>query len=349
MSKYELGAFVEPLCSWYEKNKREMPWRDQGGAYEVWISEIMLQQTRIEAVKAYYDRFLKRLPDLKSLAHVPEEELLKLWQGLGYYNRARNLQKAALKVEEEFGGQLPADYEALKSLPGIGNYTAGAIASIAYRIPAPAVDGNVMRVTMRLLACYDDIMKEKNRREMEKSLMEVMPKDKPGEFNQAWMELGEVICIPNGAPLCHKCPLKDLCQARAKEVQLELPLKPAKKERRQEKRTLLIFRQGDLVAIQKRPDQGLLASMWEFPALEGHRTKKSLVEAYGPEAINKGSDYKHIFSHVEWQMKSYILDFSPQDVERLQEDFPRLKWAKTTELRDVYPIPTAFQVFLKDL
>lgn len=196
--EFKLEALVEPLCLWYEKEKRSMPWRDDATPYHVWLSEIMLQQTRIEAAKAYYDRFTKCLPDIPSLAAVSEEELLKLWEGLGYYNRARNLKKAASLLVERYDGRLPADYDLLLSLPGIGRYTAGAIASIAYGLAEPAVDGNVLRVTMRYLNCDEDIMKMSVRTKMEKQLRAIMPKDCPGEFNQALMELGEVICIPMG-------------------------------------------------------------------------------------------------------------------------------------------------------
>ena len=209
--EFKLEALVEPLCLWYEKEKRSMPWRDDATPYHVWLSEIMLQQTRIEAAKAYYDRFTKCLPDIPSLAAVSEEELLKLWEGLGYYNRARNLKKAASLLVERYDGRLPADYDLLLSLPGIGRYTAGAIASIAYGLAEPAVDGNVLRVTMRYLNCDEDIMKMSVRTKMEKQLRAIMPKDCPGEFNQALMELGEVICIPNGKPLCEECPLSHLC------------------------------------------------------------------------------------------------------------------------------------------
>ena len=228
--EFKLEALVEPLCLWYEKEKRSMPWRDDATPYHVWLSEIMLQQTRIEAAKAYYDRFTKCLPDIPSLAAVSEEELLKLWEGLGYYNRARNLKKAASLLVERYDGRLPADYDLLLSLPGIGRYTAGAIASIAYGLAEPAVDGNVLRVTMRYLNCDEDIMKMSVRTKMEKQLRAIMPKDCPGEFNQALMELGEVICIPNGKPLCEKCPLSHLCLAHKEGREMELPKKAEKKK-----------------------------------------------------------------------------------------------------------------------
>lgn len=345
MVKYDLGAFVKPLCSWYEKNKRSMPWREQKGAYEVWISEIMLQQTRIEAVKGYYDRFLKRLPAVKDLAEIPQEELMKLWEGLGYYNRARNLQKAAQKVQDEYDGVLPADYEKLKSLPGIGNYTAGAIASIAYKIPAPAVDGNVMRVTMRLLGCRDDIMKSSVRRDMEQSLMAVMPKDKPGVFNEAWMELGEVVCIPGGTPLCDKCPLRFGCKACEQGTWMEIPVKPLKKQRKIEKKTVLLLRLGSRTAIRQRENKGLLAGMWELPSLEGHKQKKTIEKMFGVP-VEKRESHIHVFSHVEWHMTAYEVKLDEK--EEAERMFPGICFAEPEEITRQYALPVAFHSFLKN-
>lgn len=349
--EYALGALVEPLCSWYEKNKRSMPWREDASPYHVWLSEIMLQQTRIEAAWAYYERFIGRLPDVKALAEIPEEELLKLWEGLGYYNRARNLQKAARLVMERYDGKLPADYDLLLTLPGIGNYTAGAIASIAYGIPAPAVDGNVLRVAMRYLNCEDDIMKMPVRRKMEQAVMDVIPSRCPGEFNQALMELGEVICIPNGRPLCEKCPLQELCEGHKAGREMELPKKAEKRERRVEKKTLLVFRQGDSVGIRKRPDSGLLAGMWEFPALEGHQTlpqmKQWLAEHNLQEAgVKRLKGGRHIFSHVEWNMKGYEIVL-PEG--QTQDIVSGLLWCGWQELENKYPIPVAFHIFLHQI
>lgn len=349
MSKYELGALVKPLCSWYEENKRSMPWREDATPYHVWISEIMLQQTRIEAVLGYYARFTAKLPDVKSLAEVPEDELLKLWEGLGYYNRARNLKKAAVQVMEQYGGNLPADYDALKGLAGIGNYTAGAIASIAYGIPAPAVDGNVLRVTMRYLNCDDDISKMSVRRQMEDSIREVIPAEMPGEFNQALMELGEVICIPNGMPLCGSCPIRELCGAKKAGCQLMLPVKPEKKERRIEKKTILILELQDKIAIRRRPARGLLAGMWEFPSLDGYRTVPRLKRELSETGLHFGDivklpDARHIFSHVEWQMRGYkvVLEEEPE-----QHIVPDIMFVKREQLAREYALPVAFHAFLQ--
>lgn len=344
--EYELGALVEPLCLWYEKNKRSMPWRDDATPYHVWLSEIMLQQTRIEAVKAYYAKFTKRLPNIKDLADVSEEELLKMWEGLGYYNRARNLQKAAKVVVEEHDGKLPADYDLLLSLPGIGNYTAGAIASIAYGIPAPAVDGNVLRVTMRYLNCRDDITKMSVRKNMEQSIMKVIPKENPGDFNQALMELGEVICIPNGKPLCEKCPLAATCGAKKAGAQEELPIKPEKKGRRIEKRTILILEKEGKIAIRKRPEKGLLAGLWEFPSWEGYVSQKKMKEEFPNAKIKPLEAGKHIFSHVEWHMKGYRVSIEEALPSQLEND---LLWVKKQELHDIYSIPVAFHSFLHQI
>lgn len=349
--EYVLGALVEPLCSWYEKNRRSMPWREDASPYHVWLSEIMLQQTRIEAAMAYYERFIRRLPDVKALAEVSEEELLKLWEGLGYYNRARNLQKAARLVVERYDGKLPADYDLLLALPGIGNYTAGAIASIAYGIPAPAVDGNVLRVAMRYLNCEDDIMKMSVRRKMEQAVMAVIPAQCPGEFNQALMELGEVICIPNGRPLCETCPLQKQCEGHAAGRETELPKKAEKKERRIEKKTILVFRQGEKIGIRQRPADGLLAGMWEFPALEGqlslNQMKQWVVDQNLPGAVVKRLKAgKHIFSHVEWHMKGYEI-ILPEG--QTQDVVSELMWCERQELADKYPVPIAFHIFLHQI
>lgn len=349
--EYELGALAEPLCTWYAKNKRSMPWREDASPYHVWLSEIMLQQTRIEAAWAYYERFTARLPDVRALAKVPEEELLKLWEGLGYYNRARNLQKAARLVVERFDGKLPADYDLLLELPGIGSYTAGAIASIAYGIPAPAVDGNVLRVTMRYLNCDDDIMKQSVRRRMEQAIMKVIPKDCPGEFNQALMELGEVICIPGGRPQCGQCPIQNQCKGHQAGREMELPKKPEKKKRRVEKKTILVLRQGDGIGIRQREAKGLLAGMWEFPALEGHKTMpwmREWLEQHDLQdtVVKRLKGGSHIFSHVEWQMKGYELILPESQTQHIVDG---LVWCGREELKKQYPIPVAFHIFLHQI
>ncbi len=362
MELYSLGALVEPLCLWYEENKRSMPWREEATPYHVWISEIMLQQTRIEAAKGYYERFIKRLPSIESLADISEEELLKLWEGLGYYNRARNLHKTARIVVEKYDGNLPADYDLLLELPGIGNYTAGAIVSIAYQIPAPAVDGNVLRVLMRVLNCRDDISKQSVRRKMERSIMAVIPKEIPGVFNQALMELGEVICIPSGAPHCEECPLALHCMGMKDGTCMELPVKPEKKERKKEKKTILLFEQGGRMAIVKRPSQGLLADMWEFPSLSEHCTMTQVhrfldEQGIPVQSVERLKDAKHIFSHIEWHMRGYHIMLSESESLPLWETddknqhlvWKEIVWAEKKELSERYAIPVAYHSFLRQL
>ena len=258
------------LLDWFYKNQRSLPFRTDPSPYHVWLSEIMLQQTRVSAALPYYQRFLAALPDIPALAACGEEKLHKLWEGLGYYSRVRNLQKAARIVCEQYGGQLPADYDALRALPGIGDYTAGAIASISFGIPVPAVDGNVLRVTMRYLNCDEDIMKMSVRTKMEKQLRAIMPKDCPGEFNQALMELGAVICVPNGQAKCAECPIAFTCLAHRHDKADMIPVKAPKKARTQDNRTVFIIQDGECTAIRKRPEKGLLAGLYELPNTQGH-------------------------------------------------------------------------------
>lgn len=346
---YDLNGLAEPLCCWYQDNRRSMPWRLEPSPYHVWLSEIMLQQTRIEAVKAYYSRFIERLPDVRALAEVPEEELLKLWEGLGYYNRARNLKRAAMMMVERYEGKLPADYDLLLELPGIGSYTAGAVASIAYGIPVPAVDGNVLRVLMRYLDCYDDISRMSVRKKLERSIEEVIPAECPGEFNQALMELGETLCIPNGTPLCEECPLCEKCAGHLAGHERQLPVKQRKKERRVEERTIIVFEKDGYIGLTRRADTGLLARMWEFPSLSGEKglpqfkkwMQKRGIKAVCVHGLGKS---KHIFSHVEWHMTGYFVK-----IRGLSEIFPDIVWAERGELLKRYAIPTAFRFYLEKI
>lgn len=348
---YSLGALAEPLCSWYRENRRSMPWREDPSPYHVWISEIMLQQTRIEAVKEYYDRFIRRLPDVESLACISEEELMKLWQGLGYYNRARNLKKAAQRIVERHDGVIPDDYEKLMELPGIGSYTAGAISSIAYGLQAPAVDGNVLRVVMRILNCDDDVMRAAVRRKTERSIMAVIPFENPGEFNQALMELGETVCIPNGTPDCYNCPLNEICSGFLAGCVMNLPVRTIKKKRRVADRTVLMFVRGKRIAVCKRPEKGLLAGMWEFPSLDGSMGIPGLKSWLDSQNITHGDirsmgRAKHIFSHVEWNMKGYVISLE-SDVS--EESIKRVAWADREELINRYAIPTAYRFYLEKI
>ena len=341
---YEMG---EPLIRWYRENRRDLPWRQQPSPYHVWVSEIMLQQTRVEAVKPYYQRFLAALPAVKDLAEVPEDQLLKLWEGLGYYNRVRNMQKAARQVMADYGGEFPVTYEGIRSLAGIGSYTAGAIASFAYGLPKPAVDGNVLRVIMRLTGDDSDIMKQSTKKQVEEKLEPVIPADAASDFNQGLIELGAMVCVPNGQPKCGACPLAGMCRARIEGRIEELPVKTRAKERRIEERTILVFRDGEKTAICKRPDKGLLAGMYELPNYLGHMSRKE-VAAYSkeiglmPVRIKKLPEAKHIFSHVEWRMTGY--EVRVDELEKTNEK--GFLFIHPEEIQERYPIPAAFGSYL---
>ena len=342
-----LREAVEPVIQWYRENHRNLPWRNTRDPYRIWVSEIMLQQTRVEAVKRYYERFLSELPTVKELAEVPEDRLMKLWEGLGYYNRVRNMQKAARQVMEEYQGEFPHTYDTIRSLTGIGNYTAGAVSSFAFGIPKPAVDGNVLRVLSRILASEEDIMKAGVRSWMDRAVEEVIPEQNASDFNQGLIELGALVCVPNGDPRCRECPAAGLCLAREKGIQTRLPVKAKAKARRIEKRTVLIFRDARGVAIRKRPSRGLLAGLYELPNVEGHLTGRQAAD-YGksiglmPVRVRKLEDAKHIFSHVEWHMIGYEML-----VDELEKSCgAEMIFAKKEELETVYSIPSAFESYM---
>ena len=338
---YDYGVIVEDLLQWYDENARILPWRSEPKPYYIWVSEIMLQQTRVEAVKGYFARFIKELPDVAALASVEEDVLLKLWEGLGYYNRARNLQVAAKTIMEEYGGEIPKDYEKLQKLKGIGSYTAGAIASIAYGIPVPAVDGNVLRVMKRLSGSYDDIIKASVKKELEKELTKIMPK-RSGAFNQAVMDLGAMVCIPNGRPLCEECPLKKHCIAYKKDIVMELPVKTPKKKRRIEEKTILVLEYEGKFALHKREDKGLLAGLWEFPNIPGKLETNSLEEIVKDKnyIVRVLGESKHIFTHLEWHMTGYHIQLN----QKPDKDYI---WISAEELVGNYAIPTAFSAYVK--
>ena len=325
ITDFNLQILIEPLLKWFARHARVLPWREEPTPYRVWVSEIMLQQTRVEAVKPYFERFTKRLPDVKALAECPEDELLKLWEGLGYYNRVRNMQKAAIQVMEAYGGKLPADYEELLKLKGIGSYTAGAIASIAYQIPVPAVDGNVFRVLTRVAADDTDIMK-----------------------------LGATVCVPNGAPLCEQCPWNSLCLARKEGRIAELPVRTKAKARRIEKRTVLVIRDNDKVAIRKRPEKGLLAGLYELPNVEGRYSQDEIVHLVkdmhlSPIRVQKLENAKHIFSHIEWQMEGYAVLVEEAGFDTVAEKMAanNLIFVDAEKSQENYAIPSAFAAYAK--
>lgn len=333
-----------PLLEWYEQNRRTLPWRESTDPYRIWVSEIMLQQTRVTAVLAYYARFMQELPTVRDLAAVPEERLLKLWEGLGYYSRARNLQKAARQMVDEWGGQFPTDYAGLRQLAGVGEYTAAAIASIAYGAPYPAVDGNLLRVVARVTADFDDITTPAMKRKVNAALTEVIPLHAPGAFNQAMMDLGAMICLPNGAPLCDRCPLAELCRARQEELSDQLPVRKAKKARRIEEREVWLLLSEGRVALHKRPAHGLLASLWEFPnTLVTGEEAFSLPEGLCATEPRFAAEGKHIFSHVEWRMRAYTATAQEDD---LPEGWV---WVSFQDLCEQYALPTAFSLFLPTL
>ena len=352
----QMKETVQPLVEWFRENQRDLPWRKRMDAYRVWISEIMLQQTRVEAVKPYYERFLKELPDVKALAEVPEDRLLKLWEGLGYYNRARNLKEAACQIMEKYGGRFPETYEEIRGLKGIGNYTAGAVSSFVYGVRKPAVDGNVLRVVTRITADWSDITKAGTRTKVEREVEEVIPAEAAGDFNQSLIELGAIVCVPNGEPKCGICPVSGICLAHAQGRETEFPVKAKKKARRIEKRTILVFRDNEKTAVRKRPDTGLLAGLYEFPGTEGHLKQPEVVryaKSLGlmPIRVKKLGSAKHIFSHVEWHMVGYevIVDELEKNVRDQGAAPGEILFAELRELKEHYPMPSAFEAYMPDV
>jgi len=327
---------TEKLLAWYETNKRDLPWRQNPTAYRVLVSEIMLQQTRVEAVKGYYTRFLEALPTVEALSEIDDDRLLKLWEGLGYYSRARNLKKAAQAVVRDYGGVIPSSPEDLLKLPGVGLYTAGAVASIACGAPVPAVDGNVLRFFSRLRADFSDIALEQTKRAVSLRLLRDMPKDRPGDFNQAMMELGACVCLPGAAPRCAVCALAGDCLAFRQGLTGELPVKSRAKPRRVEQRHLYILRCGDRLALRRRPAKGLLAGLWELPA----------AFALPPEMIVSREDAGaavHVFTHIEWRMTAErVVLCAPLDTQGFV-------WVTKEELERDYALPSAFNGFRENM
>ena len=310
-----LSAFGQRLLPWFYQAARDLPWRHTDDPYAIWVSEIMLQQTRVAAALGYYERVLAALPTVEALAQAPEEQLLKLWEGLGYYNRARNLQRCARRVTEEMDGQLPETYEGLLALPGIGDYTAAAVASAAFGQRCPAVDGNVYRVLTRLTDCPDPIGDTAVKRRIRDWAESAMPQDKQGIrlYNQATMDLGATVCIPVGAPRCNVCPMADICLARRHGTAEQRPVKAPRKPRKIEERTVFVLLRGEETALRKRGRRGLLAGLWEFPNVEGRLTEEQVTEALALWDLTV-TDWRqrltarHIFSHVEWDMLCYVLE-----------------------------------------
>jgi len=333
------------LLPWYDENHRVLPWRQDKDPYHIWVSEIMLQQTRVEAVKGYYARFLQALPTIEALANAEEELLYKLWEGLGYYSRVRNLKKAAQKIMQEYGGVFPNAHKDVISLPGIGPYTAGAICSIVYDLPTPAVDGNVLRVVTRLTDDPTPIDDAAFKKQITESLTAVYP-ERAGDFTQALMELGATICGPNREPDCEKCPCKEVCLGHRYGTAASLPVKKAKLQRRTEDMTVFILSCDGAYALSKRPDKGLLAGLWEFPNVSG---KLDTTDAIAWVEENGGRikdiirlvEKKHIFTHIEWQMSGIYME--------VKERTDDLCWLTAEEIRTETALPTAFRQFWEEV
>ena len=339
------------LCDWYDHNKRSLPWRDTGNPYAVWISEIMLQQTRIEAVKEKYTAFMKELPDITALAEVSDDRLMKLWEGLGYYSRARNLKKCAIVLKEQYGAKLPADYTMLRKLPVIVPYTAGAIASIAFGLPCAAVDGNVLRVLARYHNDGSDVRLKEVHDAAEKEICSVFSNNSSSafvsSFNQGLMELGEVICLPHGNPLCKQCPLTASCQAHQLHTTDHIPYRSALRQRKIQQKTVLVLRDGNTFLLHKRPSHGLLAGLYEFLTLDGWMKEKDCiryVEKLGAEVlqIHPLPEAKHVFTHLEWHMKAYEIRVS--NVHAIQME--NCHFATEKELAGM-AVPSAFNTYMK--
>jgi len=338
---HSLASLSSLLLPWYRENRRDLPWRKDREPYHIWISEIMLQQTRVEAVKGYYNRFLNVLPTVEALANCDDDLLHKLWEGLGYYSRVRNLKKAAIVVMEQYCGIFPKNHWEVIDLPGIGAYTAGAICSIAYNQPTPAVDGNVLRVFSRLRNDPAPIDLPETKKAVTDALAEIYPEE-AGDFTQALMELGATVCGPNKAPDCEHCPCKEICLAYRKGTADSLPVKSPKKPKKQEDRTVFVFRCDGRYALEKRPTKGLLAGLWQFPNVSGHLDTPQALETaqdmhLKPKEILREVERKHIFTHIQWNMKGIYLE-----VAEPSGDFT---WLTPEEINTQAALPTAFKQF----
>ena len=340
----KLSCLPDVLLPWFQKNRRELPWRRDQEPYHIWLSEIMLQQTRVEAVKGYYSRFLETLPSVAALANADDELLTKLWEGLGYYSRVRNLKKAARIICEEYGGVFPDSYEQIRSLPGIGDYTAGAICSIAFNQRTPAVDGNVLRVFSRLTDDPTPIDSPAMKKKAAAALQAVYP-EQAGDFTQALMELGATVCGPNRKPDCDSCPCNGLCLGFQRNTAETLPVKTPKKARRQEALTVFVICCDGKYALEKRSPSGLLAGLWQFPNTAGHLETADAVEflekqGMGVKNIMRQIERTHIFTHVQWNMRCYYIEVS-----RPWEGY---QWLTAQRIHDEAALPTAFRQFWEE-
>ena len=345
MERTILEKLPGALLPWYRENKRDLPWRKDRNPYHIWLSEIMLQQTRVEAVKGYYARFLSALPTIEALAACDDDALHKLWEGLGYYSRVRNLKKAAQVIMTDHAGQFPTQYADILALPGIGEYTAGAICSIAFDQPRAAVDGNVLRVVSRILDDATPIDQPAFKAAVRAALEEVYPVQ-AGDFTQALMELGATVCGPNRQPDCAVCPCKDFCLGYQHNTAEQLPVKSPKKQRKAEDMTVFILSCDGKYAIQKRPDTGLLADLWQFPNVPGHLEAQdalTVIEQWSlhPRALHRQVLRKHIFTHIQWQMLGYYLEVA--------EPAGDFVWMTGSEINATAALPTAFRQFWEEI
>ena len=336
-----LACLPEALLPWYEANKRDLPWRKDKDPYHIWVSEIMLQQTRVEAVKPYYRRFMEQLPTINDLAYADDDRLHKLWEGLGYYSRVRNMKKAAVTIVESFDGMFPKDHKNILRLSGIGPYTAGAICSIAFDQPTPAVDGNVLRVLARLLNDDTPVNDPNVRKSAEASLSMIYPRE-AGAFTQALMELGATVCGPNRKPACDSCPCAGFCRGRESGTARELPRKSPKQRRREEELTVLILSCDGAYALRKRPDTGLLAGLWEFPNIPGALDVAEIIEIVEKQGaiikeIKKQVERNHIFTHIKWNMRGVYMEVADR--------FGSCTWLTGEEISAQTALPTAFRQF----
>ena len=343
----ELDRLIpQRLLPWYEGAKRPLPWRADQEPYHVWISEVMCQQTRVEAVKGYYLRFLKAMPGIRELANCAEDELHKLWEGLGYYSRARNLKRAAEVIVKDHNGQFPTDYASIRALPGIGDYTAAAIASICFGLPCPAVDGNVLRVVTRLTASRQDITQETTKAEVREALRPLYSNAPCSELTQAFMELGALVCVPNHEPKCPECPLRSLCASSDGGSWKEIPVKSPKKPRKTEVHTVLLLSCEGRFALRRREEKGLLAGLWEFPNLPGRMSAQEALDAVAawgcrPKALLRQTERSHVFTHRNWELPAFLI---------LCEEMPdTFTWASIPEIEKRYSLPTAFRQFTEDI
>ena len=339
-----LAALPERLLPWYDTHRRCLPWREDREPYHIWVSEIMLQQTRVEAVKGYYARFLSVLPTVQALADCDDDLLHKLWEGLGYYSRVRNMKKAAQIIMTQYDGRFPQDYRQVLSLPGIGEYTAGAICSIAYNAPTPAVDGNVLRLVSRLTDDSTPIDLPAVKVSVQARLAAVYPA-RAGDFTQALMELGATVCGPNRAPDCESCPCRDICLGHARGSAEKLPVKSPRRETRREEKTVFILRWEGRDALQRRPEEGLLAGLWQFPNISGFAEPSEALEqtrrwGLHPRELCRQVRRKHIFTHIIWDMWGYYLD--------VKEPGGDFVWLTGAEIDAQAALPTAFRLFWEE-